>query len=342
MPKTHLYARIDPRIIAVEPFWPRDPTSNVANREELLREASSPEGLQAQEAEAKFMENADSEDVAPSKGLSLTTREFVSSPDGNTVKVSVIRPANDEILPCVYFIHGGAMATLSCFLGNYRAWGKILATNNVCVVMVDFRNSTIPSSSKEVAPFPAGLNDCVSGVTWLHEQASSLGIDPSRIVVAGESGGGNLSIATGLRLKKEGALDLIKGIYALCPYINGQWPDERYPSSSEYNGLTLELHSNRGAMSYGIEAFNEKNPLAWPGFATVDDVRGLPPTVISVNECDPLRDEGVAFLRLLFQADVRARGRMVLATTHAAELFPTLCPEITHDTARDLAAFATQ
>ena len=54
-----------------------------------------------------------------------------------------------------------------------------------------------------------------------------------------------------------------------------------------------------GRIGYGIEAFDSRDPLAWPGFATRDDVDGFPPTVVSVNECDPLRDEGVAFYRLL-------------------------------------------
>ncbi len=47
-------------------------------------------------------------------------------------------------------------------------------------------------------PFPAGLNDCVSGVKWLAANGAKLGIDPQHIIVAGESGGGNLTLATGL------------------------------------------------------------------------------------------------------------------------------------------------
>ena len=84
--------------------------------------------------------------------------------------------------------------------------------------------------------------------------------------MAGESGGGNLTLATGLKLKKDGDLGLIKGLYALCPYIAGQWPLPENPSSTENNGILLDLHSNRGAMAYGIEAFEAKNPLAWPSF----------------------------------------------------------------------------
>jgi acetyl esterase len=60
----------------------------------------------------------------------------------------------------------------------------------------------------------------------------------------------------------------------------------------ENEGILI-VHHNRGVMGYGIEAFRARDPLAWPGFAEAEDVRGLPPVVISVNECDPLRDEGI-------------------------------------------------
>jgi acetyl esterase/lipase len=207
--------------------------------------------------------------------------------------------------------------------------------------MVDFRNSVDPSSVEEVAPFPAGLNDCVSGLKWTIERAGDFNIDTSRVVVAGESGGGNLTLATGLKLNQDGDIGLISGLYALCPYIAGSWPRDDLPSSTENNGILLHLHNNRGAMGYGIEAFEAKNPLAWPLFATEDDVRGLPPTMISVNECDPLRDEGIAFYRLLMRAQVPgARCRQVMGTIHGTEILPMLCPDISRDTAASLADFA--
>ena len=92
------------------------------------------------------------------------------------------------------------------------------------------------------------------------------------------------------------------------------------------------------AMAYGIEELEAKNPLAWPGFAMEADVAGLPQTVISVNECDPLRDEGISFYRLLLRAGVSARCRQVMGTIHGTEIFPMTCPDISRDTARDLAA----
>ena len=333
--------RIDPRIKAIFGAFP-DPINpgDAANREELLALENSDATL-AQVAAMKMMGDAiDNETVAPSAGLSVRTETFTSDPDGNTVNIRFIRPDTDERLACVYYIHGGGMMVSSCYDGMYRAWGKIIAAQGVAVAMVDFRNALRASSAPEVAPFPAGLNDCVSGLKWVHANAGKLNIDPKRIVVAGESGGGNLTLATGLKLKQDGDIGLIKGLYALCPYIAGSWPQPEYPSSTENNGILLELHNNRATLAYGLEAFNARNPLAWPGFATVEDVRGLPATVISVNECDPLRDEGLVFYRRLLSAGVAARGRQVMGTVHGTEIFASACPDISRDTASDLANFA--
>ena len=333
--------RLDPRIRRLLEFFPATTLEDVANREELLAEANTPQAKEPREAFRSVQDMCDTEEAAPSTGLSVSTTQFASEPDGNTVKLQVIRPESDVALPGVYYIHGGGMATMSCFDGMYRGWGKHIAANGVVVVMVDFRNCLVASSAPEVAPFPAGLNDCVSGLRWVASHTADLGIDPTRIVVAGESGGGNLTLATGLTLKRDGDLGLIKGLYALCPYIAGEWPAAGSPSSVENEGILLHLHNNRGAMGYGIEAFNERNPLAWPSFATVDDVTGLPPTVINVNECDPLRDEGINFYRLLLSAGVPARCRQMMGTMHGNEIFTIACPDISADTARDIAGFAS-
>ncbi len=334
--------RIDPRIKAVMGMMPSAPQADIASRDELLAEVNTPAALAAREAMVGFMEMADNEDVAPSAGLDVSTREFSSAPDGNTIKVQFIRPQGEGAIPCVYYIHGGGMQAMSCFDGIYRAWGRIIAAQGVAVAMVDFRNCLTPSSAPEVEPFPAGLNDCVSGLEWLHQNATELGIDPAHIIVAGESGGGNLTLATGLKLKQDGDLGLIRGLFALCPYIAGIWPQDRLPSSTENDGILLHLHNNRGAMAYGIEALEKRNPLAWPGFATEDDVEGLVPTVISVNECDPLRDEGIEFYRLLLRAGVSARCRQVMGTIHGTEIFAIACPDVSRETAGSIAQFCRE
>ena len=72
------------------------------------------------------------------------------------------------------------MRTMSCFDGNYRAWGRIIAAKGLAVAMVDFRNSIEPSSVPEVAPSPAGLNDCVSGFTGFETMLKPLGLIPAK------------------------------------------------------------------------------------------------------------------------------------------------------------------
>ena len=180
--------RLDPRLKAILASMPVESAGDVESREALLAEANSEAARQQAELFRSFMELCDTEDAAPSAGLRVHTEKVVSEPDGNSINLQVIRPERDEAVACVYYIHGGGMAALSCYDGMYRGWGKIIAANGVAVVMVDFRNSLVPSSVPEVAPFPAGLNDCVSGLKWVAANAGHLGIDPARVIVAGESG----------------------------------------------------------------------------------------------------------------------------------------------------------
>ena len=334
--------RIDPRIKAM--FGPMGDIARLVperavDREELLARAATEEAVAQRQTLKAFLDVCDTEEVASSEGLAITEHDVVSQPDGNTIKLRLIRPEGREVLPCVYYIHGGGMQVMSCYDGNYRAWGRMIAEQGVAVAMVDFRNCLAPSTVPEVAPFPAGLNDCVSGLEWVTANAAELGIDTSRIIVAGESGGGNLALATGLKLKQDGKIGLIRGLYALCPYIAGSWPRDDLPSSVENNGILLDLHNDQGAMAYGIDEFERRNPIAWPGFATEEDVKGLVPTIISVNECDPLRDEGIAFYRLLLRSGVPARCRQVMGTIHGTEIFPLACPDISRETAVSIADF---
>jgi acetyl esterase len=159
--------RIDPRIKAM--FGALDmafDAGNVDSREQMLKEANSEEAIAQRQKFAAFSDMFDTEEVAPSDGLAVTDHRVVSHPDGNQINIRLIRPDNRDVVPCVYYIHGGGMTIGSCYDANYRAWGRMIAARGVAVAMVDFRNALVPSSVKEVAPFPAGLNYCVSGVKW--------------------------------------------------------------------------------------------------------------------------------------------------------------------------------
>jgi len=132
--KLELDPRIDPRIKTAFAGVPVGaPQADVASREELLAQELSAEGKAAYARQVAVFDSMDREDVAPSAGLAVRTLTFTSAPDGNTVQIQYIRPEGDEVLPCIYYIHGGRMAFSSCYEGNYKAWGRMIAARGLAV-----------------------------------------------------------------------------------------------------------------------------------------------------------------------------------------------------------------
>jgi acetyl esterase/lipase len=147
-----------------------------------------------------------------------------------------------------------------------------------------------------------------------------------------------------LAAKRDGWLDEVAGLYAQCPYISNRWleqPDS-LPSLRECDGYFIDcaglaimgsLYDPTGKYAHEATAF--------AGMATDDDLTGLPPHVISVNELDPLRDEGLDYYRRLVRAGVPAIGRMVAGTCHAGDLLmASVMPEVFESTIRDVSGFA--
>lgn len=266
--------------------------------------------------------------------------ELATRPDGGQVTLHVHRPIDASApLPAVLHLHGGGCVMMTAEDPGYVRWRDELATLGLVVVGVEFRNG---AGSLGPHPFPAGLDDCTAALCWLHDSRERL--DLSSIVVSGDSGGGNLALATALRSQREGRLHMIDGVYALCPYISGAYadPPPELDSLRDNDGL-LVTTALMGAMAkaYTPNPADTRNPLAWPYHATAGDVTGLPPHVISVNELDPLRDEGLAYYRKLLAAGVPALARTVNGTFHAAETnwFGAI-PDIARATLRDVAGFA--
>ena len=96
--------RIDPRIKAIFGELELSSGQDVESREQLLAAANTEEAIQQREMLKAFLDMSDSEDVAPSKGLSIRTETVASQPDGNTINIQYIRPDSDEVLPCIYSI----------------------------------------------------------------------------------------------------------------------------------------------------------------------------------------------------------------------------------------------
>ena len=277
--------------------------------------------------------------LPPVEGVEPST-EVISGVDGNEITLYIHRPTGDGgPRPGILHLHGGGMVILTAADANYRRWRDELA-RRVVVVGVEFRNA---AGALGCHPFPAALNDCTSALEWMHTHREDLGV--SKLVVSGESGGGNLTLATSLKARQDGRLDMIDGVYAQCPYISGTYasPPPNLTSLHENDGYFLA----NDLMGYFVEAYdpggaNLTNPLAWPGHASVADLSGMPPHAVSVNELDPLRDEGLDYYRKLVRAGVSTYCRTVNGTCHAGDLIvPSAMPDVYSASARDVAEFAS-
>ena len=266
--------------------------------------------------------------------------EVIKGVDGNDITLYIHRPKHSKgAIPCVVHTHGGGMVLMGATDPGFIRLRDSLADRGMVVIGVEFRNGGGRLGNH---PFPAGLNDCASAAQWAYANKAEL--DISSIIISGESGGGNLAIATTLTAKQDGWMDQIDGVYAMCPYISGAYaePPAELLSLQENNGYTLTCNQMATLVKvYDPSGDNATNPLAWPWQASTDQLQGLPPHVISVNELDPLRDEGVTFLHKLMAAGVTAVGRTVLGTPHAGDvMFGDVTPEIYDETVRSIYGFA--
>ena len=306
--------RIDPRVAALlemgEGLPEIEPPVN-ATYEESLAFCNEFEAQDAAMHAAQL-------EMMPDFGHIEQRTETIEGPDGNDLTLYIHRPrGSEDNLPCLVHTHGGGMVLMTAADPGCIRWRNSLAEAGIVVVGIEFRNGGGRLGNH---PFPAGLNDCAAGVRWVYANREALGI--TGLVVSGESGGGNLSIATTLKALKEGWVNEIDGVYAQCPYISGAYddPPAHLLSLVENNGYMLSCEMMAPLVKvYDPDGSNRSNSLAWPLQATVDELKGLPPHAISVNELDPLRDEGLDFYRKLLSAGVSATARTINGTTHAAD-----------------------
>lgn len=269
-----------------------------------------------------------------------TTTTTITGDGGNDIILFVSRPTDAaEPLPAVVHLHGGGMAIGSAAESGYMRMREYLAATGLVVVGVEFRNS---SGKLGPYPYPAGLNDCAAAIRWVAANRDELGV--THLIVSGESGGGNLTLTVAHKAKREGWLGDIAGFYAQCPYISNRWleqPDE-LPSMKECDGYWIDCAGLAlMATLYDPTDSHSRDAACWAGVATDEDLSGLPPHVISVNELDPLRDEGLQYYRRLVLAGVPTVGRMVAGTCHGGDLlFANVMPEVFAASMRDVSGFA--
>jgi acetyl esterase len=330
--------RADPRMLAaLAPFGfdgeqPAPAVSPSSPRHDLLAFAQAAEDGFGAVFDALF------QGLAPMEGVTHETIS-IDAADAHQITLYIHRPAGvDTQLPAVVHMHGGGAVILTAADACYRRWRDELAASGLVVVGVEFRNAAGALGNH---PYPAGLNDCAAAVRWVAAHKSELGV--GNVVVSGESGGGNLSLAVTLKAKQEGWVGEIDGVYAMAPMIASPWdkpPD--LPSQQENDGyfISCALLASFGAI-YDEAGKQSSQVTCWPWRASDEDLTGLPPHVISVNELDPLRDEGLAYQRHLIANGVSAVSRTVEGTVHAGDVFfRAAMPDVYASTIRNIADFA--
>ncbi|MGV0794420.1 alpha/beta hydrolase [Mycolicibacterium sp. XJ1819] len=277
--------------------------------------------------------------AAPITGVTTTTTTITGA-DGNDITVYISRPDNTTApLPGLVHLHGGGMAIGSAADLGYLRLREYLAATGLVVIGVEFRNS---GGRLGPHPFPAGLDDCAAGVRWTYANRTELGV--THLIVNGESGGGNLTLTVAHKARREDWLHEIAGLYAQCPYISNRWLQvcDDLPSLTENDGyfVSCQQLALLGSL-YNPTGSHANDATCWAAVAADVELAGLPPHVISVNELDPLRDEGLQYYRRLVRAGVPAVGRMVAGTCHGGDLMmPHVMPEVFDATVRDVSGFA--
>ena len=216
---------------------------------------------------------------------------------GGEVPVRIYRPAqvDAEHAPALVYFHGGGWVIGD--LDTHDSLCRDLAANTPCVVIsVDYRLAP-------EAPFPAAVDDCIAAFRWVHAQAQSLGIDPSRIAVGGDSAGGNLAAVVCLtqRDAQRESADVPQAAFQLLIYPATDM--RAIADSHTRNGQGYLL--THDTISY-FRGHYCPEPAQWDDWRTSPllhpDLTGLPPALVLTAGYDPLRDEGRQYADALSQA----------------------------------------
>ncbi len=209
------------------------------------------------------------------------------------VAARVYRPATEGPHPTIVFFHGGGFVIGD--LDTHDDHTRLLCRDvDAVVVSVDYRLA--PET-----PFPGGYEDCLAATVWAVEHAAELGGDDSRVAVAGDSAGGNLSAAVTLGSRDRGvqlAAQLL--LYPGVDFVDSQDHPSRVDNAEGYF-LTADDMTWFGD-HYLPDPARRTDPYA--SVLRAPDLTGLPPAVIATAEYDPLRDEGEAYAAALEKAGV--------------------------------------
>jgi acetyl esterase len=184
----------------------------------------------------------------------------------------------------------GQPALVYLFGGGW-ALGSLDTADGVCRALANRTGALVLAVGYRLAPeapFPAAVEDCYAATVWLAAHAGEVGVDPTRIAVAGDSAGGNLAAAVTLLARERGGVDLVGQVLV--------YPNTEHRADTEsMREATDPALFNRTSVAWYWSHYlstesDGRDPLASPLLA--DSLAGLPPALVITAEYDPLRDEG--------------------------------------------------
>jgi acetyl esterase len=212
--------------------------------------------------------------------------------------------ASGPLLARVYIPRGTAAAApaLAFFHGGGWVIGSLATHDGICRAIARDARAVVVSIDYRLGPehpFPAGREDAIAATRWILANAGSLGIDPSRVAVGGDSAGGNLAALTALALRGEKLQPAFQLLVYPAIDLTRSHPSHQFFRS----GYFLDQASiNWYLEHYAPDPAIHTDPKASPFFAR--DLSGLPPTFVVTAGFDPLRDEGRAYADKLRAAGV--------------------------------------
>lgn len=223
-----------------------------------------------------------------------------------SVSIRIIRPKNNkDKLPVIMYYHGGGWI-LGSKNTHHRLISELAIGVNAALVFINYT----PSPE---AKFPQSINEAFAATQYIAEKGAEFNLDVSRMVIVGDSVGGNMTAAVSLMAKEKGIKLLYQALF--YPVTDANFNTGSFNEFANGPWLTkagMEWFWN----AYEPDVSKRKNPLASPLQASLEQLKGLPPALIIVDENDVLRDEGEAYARKLMQAGVEVTAVRVLGTCH--------------------------
>ena len=252
----------------------------------------------------------------PISGVEMT-RHTATAADGTELDLAWYSPTAESSGAAVLYLHGGGMIYSLAEAGPAydAAMRSYVAATGTPMLMVDYR--VAPEH-----PDPTPVEDCYTALCWLAENTTALGVDATRLAVAGDSAGGGLAAGVSLLARDRGGPALAAQLL-IYPMLDDRTTTPDPALATEL--LTWNYDDNItgwGALLGDRAGGDDVSVYAAP--ARAQDLAGLPPTYIDVGDLDIFRDEDIAYAVRLSAAGVPTELHLHPGCPHAFEaLAPT-------------------